>query len=394
LPDLREILKKILRSYEFNITEESQHYILAEKEGSSVGAGILPSTTKVLASDISSLRMQLPPNLDKIIFVTTLEVDSEIEEIAQKEDILLWDKNKLTEEIGRAVLSSVGEEFLFEKPENVAVEEKVVQLEEVAQPEEVIQPHEVGPKEEEIKVEDLMTSEEEIVAEDIERLEEMASDADQSFKIEPIEVLIEPKGEVKPKNDEEIGEVIMKPEITMSDVSEISKKIIQGFRFDLELIPYYVFEYSCELVVEGQNTPQISTGTLAVNGLTNNAESWEFTFETVADLETTHTKLEPKFDENKAFETAKESAITLNTKEVQTIDDRGAVTIYEKKKVSPKEGAIDIQRRGLIYLPVWCVEGSNGVMIINANSGKVIKEDIYRESDDLYSRSSSRSFSF
>jgi hypothetical protein len=146
-------------------------------------------------------------------------------------------------------------------------------------------------------------------------------------------------------------------------------------------------------MVEGQNTPQISSGIIAVNGLTNSAESWNFPFETVIELETTHTKLEPKVDENKAFVTAKETSIALNTREIQTVDDRGAVTIYEKKKVSPKEGAIDINRRGLIYLPVWCVEGSNGVMIINATTGKVVKEDIYREGNNVYSHSRSSSFS-
>ncbi len=208
------------------------------------------------------------------------------------------------------------------------------------------------------------------------------------LEAEPIKVRIEPK------EAEEVKEVIMKPNVTMSEVGEISKKIVQGFRFDLELIPYYVFDYTCELVVEGKTTPQINQGTLAVNGLTNNVETWDFDFETVMDVETTHTKLEPRFDEDKAFDTAKESAITMNTREIQTVDDRGAVTIYEKKKVRPKEGAIDISKRGLIYLPVWCVEGSNGVMIINATTGKVIKEDIYRESDDIYSRSSSRGFSF
>ena len=62
--------------------------------------------------------------------------------------------------------------------------------------------------------------------------------------------------------------------------------------------------------------------------------------------------------------------------------------------MSPKEDAIEINRRGLIYLPVWCVEGSNGVMIINATTGKVVKEDTYREGNDVYSRSRSSGFSF
>ncbi|MEE9152305.1 MAG: hypothetical protein V3U20_10820 [Thermoplasmata archaeon] len=348
MPNLIEILKKILSSYDFVITNEYPHYILANKEGSNVAAGVIEGKEKITISDILAFKEEMPPNLDKIIIITTSKVSPELEDSAREENILLWGKRRLEEEIGRAVLSGVGGDFAGEGLLDEILGERDV----------------------------------------VNRKTSPIEGPQMPLEAEPINVRIEPKGA------EEVKEVIMKPNITMSEVSEISKKIVQGFRFDLELIPYYVFDYSCELVVGGKATPQITQGTLAVNGLTNNAESWDFDFETVMDVETTHTKLEPKFDEEKAFETAKESAITLNTKEIQTVDDRGAVTIYEKKKVKPKEGAINIRRRGLIYLPVWCIEGSNGVMIINATTGKVIKEDTYRESDDIYSRSSSRGFSF
>jgi len=38
-----------------------------------------------------------------------------------------------------------------------------------------------------------------------------------------------------------------------------------------------------------------------------------------------------------------------------------------------------LRRKGLVYLPIWTVEGSNGVMLVNAVTGKIIKEDFYRE---------------
>lgn len=348
MPNLMEILKKILKSYDFILTGEFPNYVLANKEGSNVAAGVFEGKEKITISDVLAFKEEMPQNLDQIILVTAMEVNQELEDSARQENIFLWGKRRLEEEIGRAVLSGVGGEF-----------SGAGLLDE-------IQGETEGVGREEIPVEGTQIP----------------------LEAEPIKVRIEPKGA------EEVKEVIMKPNVTMSEVGEISKKIVQGFRFDLELIPYYVFDYTCELVVEGKTTPQINQGTLAVNGLTNNVETWDFDFETVMDVETTHTKLEPRFDEGKAFDTAKESAIMLNTREIQTVDDRGAVTIYEKKKVRPKEGAIDISKRGLIYLPVWCVEGSNGVMIINATTGKVIKEDIYRESDDVYSQSSSRGFSF
>jgi hypothetical protein len=347
LADLIDILKKILRSYDFEIVEEFPNHMIAEKEGSKVACAILPPIEDISFSDLLAIKKELPPELDKVIIVSTMEIAKELVDASSQENILLWDKKKLEEEIGRAVLSNMEGDFLEEGAKEILADiNEVPQPKE--EPEEVIMP----PTMDQIKV-----------------------------KIESIEA-------------EKEGDVIIKPQVTMRDVSEISKRIVQGFRFDLELVPYYVFDYSCELIIEGTATPTVSSGILAVNGLTNHAETWEFQFETVSDLETTHTKLEPKFDEKKAFGTAKESAVALNTREIQTVDDRGSVTIYEKKKVRPKEGAIDIKQRGLFYLPVWCVEGSNGVMIINATTGKVLKEDIYRESDDVYNRSGSRGFSF
>lgn len=348
MQNLMEILKKILISYDFNITEEYPHYVLASKEGSNVAAAVLDTKRIPTETDILDLKNEMPPNLDKLIFATTTEINRELEDLAREENILLWGKKRLEEEIGRAVLSGVGGEFRGER-----------------------------------LLDEIDSRREPPIAEEI---------VDKEAQIPPDDGSISVR--IEPKQAEEGGELIVKPRITMSEVSEISKKIVQGFRFDLELIPYYVFDYSCELVVEGQSQPQISSGTLAVNGLTNCPESWNFDFETVVDMETTHTKLEPKIDEQKAFQTAKERAIALNTREIQTVDDRGAVTIYEKKKVRPKEGAIDIIKRGLIYLPVWCVEGSNGVMIIDATTGKVIKEDLFREGYDVYSSSDSRGFSF
>jgi hypothetical protein len=340
-----EIIKKILISYDFGIIAEKPNYILAEKDGSTVGAGMLATESPPMIPDLIAVMNEMPQNLDKLILATTHELTEDIEDFASQENILLWDRKKLEEEIGRAVLSGfAGDSKARELLESIKSEPEGIDAS--------------GPDMPDI-----------------------------SLEVEPV-----PIGNSL-TSEEDSGELIMKPRMTINEVSEISKKIVQGFRFDLELIPYYVFEYSCELMVEGQNTPQISSGIIAVNGLTNSAESWNFPFETVIELETTHTKLEPKVDENKAFVTAKETSIALNTREIQTVDDRGAVTIYEKKKVSPKEGAIDINRRGLIYLPVWCVEGSNGVMIINATTGKVVKEDIYREGNNVYSHSRSSSFS-
>ena len=50
----------------------------------------------------------------------------------------------------------------------------------------------------------------------------------------------------------------------------------------------------------------------------------------------------------------------------------------ERKVLSPRSEDIVLRGVGLYYLPIWCVEGVHGVMIINAGTGKIISEDYYR----------------
>jgi hypothetical protein len=32
----------------------------------------------------------------------------------------------------------------------------------------------------------------------------------------------------------------------------------------------------------------------------------------------------------------------------------------------------------VFYIPIWCVEGIHGIMIVNAGTGKIVSEDYYR----------------
>jgi len=43
------------------------------------------------------------------------------------------------------------------------------------------------------------------------------------------------------------------------------------------------------------------------------------------------------------------------------------------------KNTIDIQDKGIVYLPVWCAEGSKGVMLVDATTGNVIREDPFKK---------------
>lgn len=175
----------------------------------------------------------------------------------------------------------------------------------------------------------------------------------------------------------ELGERIVKPVIDMMDVREISRQTVGGFRHRLELVPYYVFDYACALYLD-EDRVSTENGTLAINALTRKVESWPGSLEVVYAIESNHRRLEPMIDLEEAKAILHREVIQRHTYEKELIRDEGSVTVIEKKVLSPKDEDVLLDPLGIYYLPIWCVEGVHGVMIINAGTGKVISEDYYR----------------
>ena len=175
----------------------------------------------------------------------------------------------------------------------------------------------------------------------------------------------------------EVGEKIIRPIIDIDDVKEISRQTVGGFRHRLELVPHYVFDYRFQLDFTGEETISKS-GTLAVNALTRKVEPWKEDLDTVFGIDANHRRLEPMIDVDEAKLAVRDEVIRIHTYERELVRDDGKVTLMEKKVLSPAPGDITLTANGLFYLPVWCIEGVHGVMIINAGTGKIISEDYYR----------------
>ncbi|MEM2979319.1 MAG: hypothetical protein QW083_02705, partial [Methanomassiliicoccales archaeon] len=97
----------------------------------------------------------------------------------------------------------------------------------------------------------------------------------------------------------------------------------------------------------------------------------------VLSLDHVFKRLEPTFDADEARNLVKSEVIKIHTHEQEIIRDTGQITIVEKKTVSPSPEDVLIKDMGIFYIPIWCVEGIHGVMILNAGNGKIISEDYY-----------------
>jgi hypothetical protein len=178
--------------------------------------------------------------------------------------------------------------------------------------------------------------------------------------------------------DQELGEKIVKPVVNLDDVKQIASQTVSGFRHRLELVPHYVFGYKAPLFID-DNKLGVETGLLAVNALTHKVDAWPANLDVVFSLELTHKRLEPLIDTDEARNLVRTEVMRRHTFERDIVREENHVTMTEKKLVSPKAESIELEDMGIFYLPIWCIEGVKGVMILNASTGKIISEDYYRE---------------
>ena len=80
-------------------------------------------------------------------------------------------------------------------------------------------------------------------------------------------------------------------------------------------------------------------------------------------------------DEERAVEMAREVVTKEYRSYVETVRDYGHSEIIERAK--PREDAMVVESKGLVYLPVWAVEGKGGAMLVNSSSGKIISEHLH-----------------
>ncbi|MFP4546419.1 MAG: hypothetical protein ACLFPN_06180, partial [Methanomassiliicoccales archaeon] len=90
-------------------------------------------------------------------------------------------------------------------------------------------------------------------------------------------------------------------------------------------------------------------------------------------------RMEPMIDSEEASRLVREEVVRVHTYERELIREEGHATVMERKTLSPSSEEVSLRPEGIFYLPIWCVEGVHGVMIINAGTGKIISEDYYRE---------------
>jgi len=308
LATLKDHMVQILESRDFSVLEKDG-YLYGKRDDISV---VVMAASDMLIDDVQDFIKNVSGFPGRKVVASLGKIDESVQSFLQKSGVHYWGREEIEHEIGNLQLENVGS----------------------------------------IQGKSLI---DEIISDDFpQRLSEPPEQS--------IPIIVE--------SSEDRTERIVKPNFTLEDVKYLARHDIQGYKYDLELVPHYLFHFVLNLEDGKQKA-----GIAAVNALTKHVETWRWGFELVDSIDLPHSKREPKIDQ----ETAKQLAETLVAKEhkslVETVQDFGHSEIIERKKVG-KESVI-IEPKGLVYLPVWCVEGRGGAMIVNSSSGKIISEHLH-----------------
>ena len=307
---LKDYMLQVLKSRDFFV-DERDGYLYGSREDISI---VIMAASDMLTEDVEDFVRNISDFHGRKVVASLGKLDEGVQSYLQKNGINYWGREEIEHEIGNLQLETVSNH----------------------------------------KGKSLI---DEVISDDLP--EKLAEPPDQA-----IPVILE--------STEEKEERIVKPNITLEDVKYIARHEIQGHKYDLELVPHYLFHFVLNLEDGKQKA-----GIAAVNALTSHVEIWRWGFELVDTIDTSYSKREPKID----YETAKEIAQDLVSKEykshTETVRDYGHSEIIERRR--PQKDTMVIEPKGLVYLPVWCVEGKGGAMIVNSSSGKIISEHFHGE---------------
>jgi len=162
-------------------------------------------------------------------------------------------------------------------------------------------------------------------------------------------------------------EGVLEPIMEFEEVSELGEKLVGGFKYRLEVVPHYVFKYEIR-------NEEREKGKVYLNAVSGELNFWERPFKMISELKRSHVKLEPNIPEDKSEEKTLKSLRDRYTEMKERRWEENGATIVEKSEEGPSEEDIELEYKGMVYVPMWAVEGTDGIVVINAARGKIERE--------------------
>jgi hypothetical protein len=174
--------------------------------------------------------------------------------------------------------------------------------------------------------------------------------------------------------------LIITPKLEIEQLAKLSAPIAPITNIQMELVPYFVFAYTCTVVVKGGGSTTQRQGVLAVNGVTLEAEEWELGFGTINELAMDYVRLSPRVDLSVARDLAFNGVVQIETKVIRLTVVEEGIEEQVNRKTFPDPSSIQLAPAGVYYFPHWHIRGEGGSLFIDAVNGDVISSQ-YQKSE-------------
>jgi hypothetical protein len=167
-----------------------------------------------------------------------------------------------------------------------------------------------------------------------------------------------------------LEEGVAEPTVTRERAMEIAARV-GPFNCRMLHVPWYLLH----LEVRGRERRRIA---VAVNAVSGQVVPWRKWFSVRRDATWPHVTREPKFDTGRAQELAI-AALRRMLSGSETKHSRGPLVSVRKDFDEVTVEDVSLTGAGLFQMPHWCVEGTRGMVVINAATGTVVEESYFED---------------
>ncbi len=161
----------------------------------------------------------------------------------------------------------------------------------------------------------------------------------------------------------------VRPRIGRREAEQLSG--LAGARYTLRLVPFYVAAYRVRQVGADGGPGPVRQRLVAVNATSRRAEIWdEGGRELVREIDGPAERLAPQLAATGAGALAVEAIRRHHTVRVDHTEQHAGALVIESRRVAPPAEDVRLGPFGLIFVPYWYAEGSEGRRVLDAVSGR------------------------
>ncbi|OKY78191.1 MAG: Endonuclease HJR/Mrr/RecB family [Candidatus Methanohalarchaeum thermophilum] len=343
---LIDILCDVLDIYEISYTRDKNKLEFSYKNNKKTKAII-----KTKPINLEELLNELKNKKDRIYLFIGLKGFSEgVIEYSKDNPIYLWDREKLEKELGKSILKEAGLENKLKLKNEIKVTRTNKDIEKTKKPD--------NKKNKKQK-----------------NTEPKTNNKDNTKNRKKEEKRI--KEEKKCNNQINEKEKVLNIKLNKNQAIEKSG-VKETKSVELNLKPYYRLKYRCKKISCGNDKLEINEkGIYQIDAISGKGKEIKKEEKHNGKLpEKSTKKIEPKIKKETAVENTKKNIRKKLTEKKQSKKTQGESIIYHQKTYKPNEKDLKIEKKGIIYRPIWKIEGENCTKKIDASNGEIISHEL------------------